>query len=280
MNKILTKIELASDVKKFIIEAPEVAQKIQPGQFVVLRFKEKGERIPLSVADFDRSAGTLTLIFKEIGKTTIELGRLKQGEEILDLIGPLGKRSEEGKFGNVIAVGGGIGTAPVIPHIRGLKELGNKITTIIGAQTESQLILVEEAKLYSDEVIITTDDGSCGRKGLVTEALQELIDSGEKIDYVFAAGPAIMMKFVAKTTEPYKIKTVVSLNSIMVDGTGMCGACRVSVDDKTEFACVDGPDFDGHKVDFDLLMSRQRMYCSEEKRAMELLKEKENREER
>ena len=272
MNKIRVKEVLSPDVKKFIVETPEIAQKIQPGQFIVLRFKEEGERIPLSVADFNRYDGTITLIFKEIGKTTIELGRLDQGDEILDLIGPLGKPSHVKNYGNVVAVGGGIGTAPVLPFIRALKEKGNHIITIIGAQTKDQLILVDEARKYSDEVIITTDDGSEGRKGLVTEALKDIIDKGEKIDYVFTAGPGIMMKFVAKTTEPYKIRTDVSLNSIMVDGTGMCGACRCSVGGDTKFACVDGPDFDGHKVDFDLLMTRQRQYNREEKKAMEHLK--------
>lgn len=279
MNKILVKEALAPDVKKFIIEAPVIARKLQAGQFIVLRFKEEGERIPLSVADFDGKAGTITLVFKEIGRTTIELGRLKEGDEILDLIGPLGTASHVEKFGHVVAVGGGIGTAPCIPYIRALKEAGNKITTIIGAQTKGQLILVDEAKKYSDEVIITTDDGSEGRKGLVTQALKEIIDSGENVDYVFAAGPGIMMKFVAKTTEPYNIKTVVSLNSIMVDGTGMCGACRCSVDNETKFACVDGPDFDGHKVDYDLLMARQRQYCAEEKQAMDRLKQLDEKEE-
>ncbi|UCH90063.1 MAG: sulfide/dihydroorotate dehydrogenase-like FAD/NAD-binding protein, partial [Thermoplasmata archaeon] len=220
MNEIVTKIELSPDVKKFIVKAPDIAQKILPGQFIVLRFREEGERIPLSIADYDRQEGTLTLVFKEIGKTTIELGRLNEGDSIPDLIGPLGTPSEVELFGSVVAVGGGIGTAPVIPYIKALKEKGNKITTIIGAQTESQLILVEEAKSYSDKVIITTDDGSAGKKGLVTEALQEIIDSGENIDFVFTAGPGIMMKFVSKTTEPHNIKTVVSLNSIMVDGTG------------------------------------------------------------
>jgi ferredoxin--NADP+ reductase len=270
MNQILAKSELVPTVKKFIVETPDIAGKIKAGQFIVLRYREEGERIPLSIADFDSEAGTITLIFKEIGKSTMELGNLNEGDTILDLIGPLGTPSHVEKFGTVVAVGGGIGTAPVLPLIKALKEVGNKIITIIGAQSESQLILVEEAKKYSDEVIITTDDGSAGRKGLVTEALQGLIDGGEKIDYVFAAGPAIMMKFVAKTTEPYKIKTDVSLNSIMVDGTGMCGACRVSVGDKTKFACVDGPDFDGHEVDFDLLMTRQRMYEVEESRAKKL----------
>lgn len=269
MNEIISKSEIAPGVKKFIIKTPDISRKIKAGQFVVLKFKEEGERIPLSVADFESDAGTITLIFKEIGKSTIELGRLNEGDSILDLIGPLGKPSAEEKFGTVVAVGGGIGTAPVIPHIKALKKLGNKVITIIGAQTESQLILVDEAKKQSDEVIVTTDDGSFGRKGVVTEPLLELIKSGEKIDYVFAAGPGIMMKFVAKATEPFKIKTVVSLNSIMVDGTGMCGACRVSVGNDTKFACVDGPDFDGHKVDFDLLMTRQRMYLKEERQALE-----------
>jgi ferredoxin--NADP+ reductase len=273
MNKILSKVELASDVKKFIVEVPDIAKKIRAGQFIVLRFREEGERIPLSVADYDSDAGTITLVFKEIGRTTIELGRLNEGDEILDLIGPLGTPSHVEKYGHVVAVGGGIGTAPCIPYIRALKEAGNKITTIIGAQSESQLILTEEAEKYSDKVIITTDDGSAGQKGLVTQALQEIIDSDEKPDLVFAAGPGIMMKFVAKTTEPYKIKTFVSLNSIMVDGTGMCGACRCSIGDDTKFACVDGPDFDGHQVDFDLLMTRQRQYCKEEEQAMNRLKE-------
>jgi ferredoxin--NADP+ reductase len=269
MFKILTKEKLLSDVTKFLVDAQDIAKKIEPGQFIVLRFKEEGERIPLSIADFDRDAGTLTLVFKEIGKTTIELGRLDEGDEILDLIGPLGTPSEVENYGHVVAVGGGIGTAPVIPFIRGLKEKGNKITTIIGAQTESLLI---------DKVIITTDDGSAGIKGVVTKPLQDMIDSGEKIDMVFAAGPGIMMKFVAKTTEPQKIKTIVSLNSIMVDGTGMCGACRVAVSEKTKFACVDGPDFDGHAVDFDLLMSRQQMYCDEEKRAVDYLNKQDEKE--
>lgn len=265
MYKILVKKQLAPSVQLFEVEAPLIAKKAQPGQFVILRIDEEGERIPLTIADFNREAGTITIIFQEVGASTIELGLLNEGEFLLDLVGPLGKATHIEKMGTVVCVGGGIGIAPVYPIARGMKEAGNEVISIIGARTEDILIYEEEMAAVSDELIITTDDGSKGRKALVTQPLKELLDSDKNISLVVAIGPVIMMKFVAETTRPYGVPTVVSLNPIMVDGTGMCGGCRVSVGNENKFACVDGPEFDGHKVDFDVLMSRQRMYKPHEK---------------
>ncbi|VBB06271.1 Hypothetical protein LUCI_1490 [Lucifera butyrica] len=260
MYKILEKQELAPSVKLFVMEAPLIARKAKPGQFVILRIDENGERIPLTIADFNREKGTITLIFQEVGASTRQLGRLNAGESLLDLVGPLGKPTHIEKMGTVVCIGGGIGIAPVYPIARGMKEAGNKVISIIGARSQDILIYEDEMKAVSDELHITTDDGSKGHKGLVTHVLQQMIDAGTKIDLVMAIGPVIMMRSVAEVTRPYGIHTVVSLNPIMVDGTGMCGGCRVAVGDENKFACVDGPEFDAHLVDFNGLMARQRMY--------------------
>ena len=265
MYKILVKQQLAPSVQLFEVEAPLIAKKAQPGQFVILRINEDGERIPLTIADFNREKGTITIIFQEVGASTTELGLLNEQDTILDLVGPLGKPTHIEKLGTVVCVGGGIGIAPVYPIARGMKEAGNEVISIIGARSEDILIYEQEMAAVSDELIITTDDGSKGLKALVTQPLKELLDSDKTISLVVAIGPVIMMKFVAETTRAYGVPTVVSLNPIMVDGTGMCGGCRVSVGNENKFACVDGPEFDGHKVDFDLLMARQRMYKPHEK---------------
>jgi ferredoxin--NADP+ reductase len=269
MYKILVKQQLAPSVQLFEVEAPLIANKAKPGQFVILRINEEGERIPLTIADFNREKGTITLIFQEVGASTVELGLLNEGEFLLDLVGPLGKATHIEKIGTVVCVGGGIGIAPVYPIARGMKEAGNEVISIIGARSEDILIYEQEMAAISDELIITTDDGSKGLKALVTQPLKEILDSDKAISLVVAIGPVIMMKFVAETTRPYGVPTVVSLNPIMVDGTGMCGGCRVSVGNENKFACVDGPEFDGHKVDFDILMARQRMYKQHEKQYSE-----------
>lgn len=253
----------------FKFNAPRIARKAKAGQFVVLMIDEKGERIPLTVADSDAKSGTLTIVFMEVGKTTQQLGLLKAGDSIMSLTGPLGLPTEVEKFGNVVCVAGGFAVAPIFPIARAMKQAGNKVISILGARTKDLLFWEEELKSVSDQLIVTTDDGTYGRKGLVTEPLKELLEGSEKIDRVIAIGPSIMMKFCAKTTEPFGVKTIVSLNPIMVDGTGMCGCCRVAVGGQTKFACVDGPDFDGHQVDWDLLAARQHTYLPEEKQALE-----------
>ena len=269
MYKILKKEELSDAVVLFEVEAPEIAKKARAGNFFILKINEQGERIPLTIADFNRKTGTITTVFQKIGKTTFQLGMLREGDSLSDVIGPLGKHSHIENYGTVICVGGGVGIAPVYPIARALKEAGNTVISIIGARTRNLIFWEEPMKSVSDELIITTDDGSYGRKAVVTVPLDELLREHKGIKLVVAIGPAIMMKFVCITTEKYNVKTVVSLNSIMVDGTGMCGACRIEAGGKTQFACVDGPEFDGHQVDFDLLMARQRMYLDEEKNALE-----------
>ncbi len=269
MYKIARKMELGPNVKLMEIEAPLIAKKQKPGQFVVLRVHENGERIPLTITESNNERGTITLIFQEVGKTTRQLGQLNVGDAIPDLVGPLGVPAEIKDFGTVVVVGGGAATAVAYPEARELKKAGNKVLTIIGARTKDLIILEEQMKACSDELYITTDDGSKGHHGVVTDVLKQLIEKGTKIDFVVAIGPAIMMKVVAETTRPYKIKTVASLNPIMVDATGMCGVCRVSVGGQTKFACVDGPEFDAHLVDFDLLMARQRMYLDKERASLE-----------
>ncbi len=274
MFKILKKKELSDVVTLFEIEAKDIAKKAKAGNFFVLKIHEQGERIPLTIADFDREKGTLTSVFQKVGKTTHHLGSLKEGDFISDVIGPLGRHSPIENFGKVICAGGGVGIAPVYPIARALKEAGNKVISIIGARTKDLIFWEEKMRNVSDELIITTDDGSYGRKAVVTVPIEEILKEDKDIKLVIAIGPAIMMKFVCITTQKYNVKTIVSLNSIMVDGTGMCGACRVEVGGETKFACVDGPEFDGHKVNFDLLMARQRMYPEEEKLAMDRYKEK------
>jgi ferredoxin--NADP+ reductase len=269
--KILDKREMADNtVCHFKIEAPLIAKKAQPGQFVVLRPNETGERIPLTMAGTDPENGTIDIIFQVVGKTTALLRTFQEGDTILDIIGPLGRPTHLEKLGTVICVGGGTGIAVLYPITKGLKEIGNHVISIIGARTKDLLIMEDYMKNVSDELLITTDDGSYGRHGFVTDALKDLLDANKDIKLVVGIGPVPMMKFVCKTTQPYNVKTLVSLNAIMVDATGMCGACRVSVGGKTRFCCVDGPEFDGHQVDFDELTKRQAAYLKEERRSYEL----------
>lgn len=268
MFKILKKEVLSPDVFLFDIDAPRIAKKALPGQFIVLRIDEAGERIPLTIADFNREQGTITIIFQAVGASTQSLGSLEEGDALLDFVGPLGQPSHiEKGMGTIVCIGGGIGVAPVYPIARGMHEAGNKVISIMGAKNKDILILEKEMTAVSDEVLVTTDDGSYGIKGFVTTALQQLVDRGEKIDQVTAIGPVVMMRSVVEATRPLGIRTIVSLNPIMVDGTGMCGGCRVQVGDETKFACVDGPEFDGHIVDFKGLMDRQRMYRTMESQA-------------
>lgn len=263
--KVLRKELLSEGVCRFDVDAPRLAKKTQPGQFIILRVNEEGERIPLTVADFDREKGVITIIFQVVGASTELLASLKEGDEILDFVGPLGKKSEiEPGLGTVVCIGGGIGVAPIHPIARGLHEAGNKVISILGARSKDLIIMEKEMRAASDEVIVTTDDGSYGIEGFVTAALEQLVDYGEKIDLVYAIGPVVMMKSVADATRPMGIKTIVSLNPIMVDGTGMCGGCRVQVGNETKFACVDGPEFDAHLVDFIGLRERQDMYRDQE----------------
>ncbi len=269
MSQIVETRALAPSIKMFKVKAPAIAKKYMAGQFVILRVHDKGERIPLTIADANEKEGTITLINQEVGKTTKALGQLRKGDRIPDLVGPLGKPSEVEHFGQVVVIGGGVGTAVAYPEARALKKAGNRLISIIGARSKDLLILEDEMRKISDEFYITTDDGSKGHRGFVTDVLKQLIETQVRIDRVVAIGPAIMMKAVADLTRPHRIKTTVSLNPIMVDGTGMCGACRVSVAGQTKFACVDGPSFDGHEVDFDLLMARLRIYMKQEKIAMQ-----------
>lgn len=270
MFTIRKKQLLSPGVYRYEVDAPRVAEKTQPGQFVILRTHEEGERIPLTVADFDREKGVLTLIFQVVGASTELLAQMKEGDAILDLVGPLGQKSHIASgMGTVVCIGGGIGVAPVYPITRGMKEAGNRVISIIGAKSQDILIMEKEMRAASDETLVTTDDGSYGIKGFVTTALKELLTRGERIDLVYAIGPVVMMKSVADVTWPLGIKTIVSLNPIMVDGTGMCGGCRVQVGGETKFACVDGPEFDGAIVDFAGLQARQGMYREMEARARE-----------
>ena len=261
---------LSPGIKRFELDAAEIARKALPGQFVVLRVNEEGERIPLTVADTIPDKGILVIVFQEVGKSTRLLGALAEGDTVLDLIGPLGRPSHIEKFGTVVCVGGGVGTPEIFPVARALRQSGNKVISIIGFRNMGLILMADEMKSVSDELIVSTDDGSNGTKGFVTDMLNQVIGRGEKLDHVFAVGPVIMMKMVSKVTEPYKIPTVVSLNPIMLDATGMCGVCRVEVGGETKLACVDGPEFDGHKVDFDTLMQRLRVYLPEEKKSLQL----------
>jgi ferredoxin--NADP+ reductase len=259
---------LEPNVGWFEIEAPQIAKKRKAGQFVILRIDETGERIPLTIADSDPQKGTIVLICQSVGKTSTRLNQLQAGDVIQDIAGPLGNPSHLENFGTAVCVGGGVGIAVTYPIAKALKEYGNEVISILGARTKDLLILEDEMRQVSDEVRITTDDGSYGRKGFVTDELQTLIEE-RPVHFVLAIGPTIMMKMVSQLTHKYQIKTMVSLNSIMIDGTGMCGGCRVSVGGQTKFVCVDGPEFDGHQVDFDELMLRQRMYLDDERRALE-----------
>jgi ferredoxin--NADP+ reductase len=274
MFKIKKKEILTPQTKLFIVDAPLVATKVLPGQFVVIRIHEEGERIPLTVADFNRDEGDLTLIFQEIGKTTMELGELGEGDAILDLVGPLGNATHMDDFGTVACVGGGIGVAPVFPVARAFKEAGNRVISIIGARCRDLLILEKEMAEVSHELYVTTDDGSYGKKAFVTQELDRLVGDGYRFGFAIGIGPLPMMRAFAGVTSKHGIPAKVSLNPIMVDGTGMCGVCRVSVGGKTRFACVDGPEFDAADVDFDELMSRQATYCSEESESLERYKQR------
>jgi len=269
LYKILLRQDLVPDIHLFKVAAPNVAKKAQPGQFVVIRIDERGERIPLTIADWDREEGSVTIVFMEVGTTTHRLALLEAGDFIADFIGPLGLPTHIEKFGTVVCVAGGFAVATIVPIARAMRDKGNRVISIMGARNKSLIFWEGGLRSVSDQLIVTTDDGSYARKGVVTEPLKELLETGEKIDRVIAIGPSIMMKFCAKTTQPFGIKTIVSLNPIMVDGTGMCGCCRVSVGGVTKFTCVDGPDFDGHQVDWDLLFARQRIYLDEEKRSLE-----------
>lgn len=266
--KILLKQNLVPDVHLFKVEAPDVAKKARTGQFIIIRIDERGERIPMTIADWNGQEGSVTIIFMEVGTTTRRLGLLKTGDFVADFVGPLGLPSHIDKFGTVVCVAGGFAVAPMMPIARALKKAGNKVISIMGVRRKNLIFWEDELRSVSDRLIVITDDGSYARKGLVTEPLKEILES-EKVSRVVAIGPSVMMKFCAKTTEPFEVKTIVSLNSIMVDGTGMCGCCRVSVGGETKFACVDGPEFDGHQVDWDLLMARQRIYLDEEKESFE-----------
>ncbi|MGD0625172.1 MAG: sulfide/dihydroorotate dehydrogenase-like FAD/NAD-binding protein [Thermodesulfobacteriota bacterium] len=269
MFQIIEARLLATAVKQLKIAAPEIARRRKPGQFVVLRINEEGERIPLTIADADPQAGIITLIFQEVGTSTAKLGKLKAGDSISDLIGPLGVPTHVEKFGTVVCVGGGIGIAPVYPIAKAMQEAGNTVLSIIGARTKDLLILEEEMAKVSNVLKVSTDDGSYGYHGFVSDVLQDFMDQGTTIHLVVAIGPVPMMRVVCNVTRNKNIKTVVSLNPIMVDATGMCGACRVTVGGRTRFVCVDGPEFDGHQVDFAELVKRQRAYLDQEKNAYE-----------
>jgi ferredoxin/flavodoxin---NADP+ reductase len=261
MAKIVLKEKLSEAVYKMKLEAPLIAEERQAGQFIILQINEDiGERIPLTIADADENEGTITIIFQVVGRTTDELAKLNVGDDIPVLVGPLGTPTHIKNHGTVVCVGGGIGAAPLHPIAEALKAAGNKVITILGARNKELVIMEEEMKCIADEFIVCTDDGSYGRKSLVTEPLKEICERENKPDMVIAIGPPIMMKFCAETTRPYEIYTEVSLNTIMVDGTGMCGGCRVNVGGEVKFVCVDGPEFDGHKVDFDNMMARLNSY--------------------
>ena len=261
MNTIIKKTQLSDEVFQLRVAAPLIAEERKPGQFVIVQLDtDFGERIPLTIADADPREGSITLIFQVVGKTTHRLAALNEGDTIANLLGPLGQPTHIAKLGTVVCVGGGIGVAPLHPIAQGFKQAGNKVIIIMGARNQKLLILEKEMRAIADELIICTDDGSAGRKALVTEPLKELCQQEPKPNLTVAIGPPIMMKFCAETTRPFAVPTVVSLNTIMVDGTGMCGGCRVTVGNETKFVCVDGPEFDGHRVDFDNMMKRLRSY--------------------
>ena len=269
MYRILAREDLAPSIHLFKIEAPAIARKAKAGQFVIVRVDEYSERIPLTIADWGPDEGSVSIVFMEAGKTTCHLATLQRGDYIANFVGPLGNPTEVDNYGTVVCIGGGFAAAVIVPIARAMKQAGNHVISIMGARTKELIFWEERLRQISDELIVTTDDGSYGREGVVTVPLKELLESGRKIDRVIAIGPSIMMKFCALTTQPYGVKTIVSLNPIMIDGTGMCGGCRVSVGGVTKFTCVDGPDFDGHQVDWDLLFARQRIYLEEEKHSLE-----------
>jgi ferredoxin--NADP+ reductase len=270
MYRILEKEVLSDVTKLMVIEAPHVARNARPGQFIIIRIDEHGERIPLTIADFDKKKGTITIIFQEVGKSTAHLGTLRPGDSVASFVGPLGHPTEIGLFGTVVCVGGGVGIAPIYPIARSLKEAGNRVLSILGARTKNLLFWEEKMRAVSDEIVVCTDDGSYGRKALVTEPLKEVLEANRgEVAKVWAIGPAVMMKFASQATKPFRVPTIVSLNTIMIDGTGMCGGCRVLLEDGAQFVCVDGPEFDGHKVDWDTLLSRLQFYRKEELESME-----------
>jgi len=268
MYEILVKEMLTPVTKFYEVRAPAVARKARAGQFVIVRIHEKGERIPLTVADYNRERGTISLVVQEVGKTTMQMGAMEVGQQFASFTGPLGRPTEIRRYGIVLCIGGGFAIAPIYPIARALRKAGNTILCILGVRTHDLLFWEDRMRLVSDELIVCTDDGSYGRKGFVTEALKDVLDKGDT-QLAVAIGPVPMMKFVSKLTAQYGVKTIVSLNPIMVDGTGMCGGCRVTVGGKTKFACVDGPEFDGHQVDYDELMRRLQAYCEDEKRCFE-----------
>jgi ferredoxin--NADP+ reductase len=267
--KILKKQVLSDLVTLMEVSAPQVTRKAKAGQFVIVRAREESERIPLTIADFDRAAESVTLVIQQVGKSTMQMCQMNAGEEFATVAGPLGHPTEIEKYGTVVCIGGGVGIAPVYPIARALKEAGNHVISIIGARNRSLLFWEDKMRAVSDELIVCTDDGSYKRKALVTEPLKELLEAHKDISHIWAIGPAIMMKFVATTTKPYNVPTTVSLNTIMIDGTGMCGGCRVLTTDGAQFVCVDGPEFDAHKVDWDIMMQRMQFYRTEEQLAVE-----------
>ncbi|HQG08341.1 MAG: ferredoxin/flavodoxin---NADP+ reductase [Bacteroidota bacterium] len=259
MNKIVGKESLSDKVVKFEIEAPLIAKSRKPGHFVIVRVGKKGERVPYTIAAADPQKGTITLVIQRVGKSSEKLCQLNIGDYVTDLVGPLGKATHIENFGTVLCAGGGVGVAPMLPIIEGMKKAGNKVISVLAARTKELIILEEQVRKFSDEVIIMTDDGSYGEKGLITNGVENVIQR-EKVDLCVTIGPAIMMKFVSELTKKYDVPTIASLNTIMVDGTGMCGACRVTVGGKTRFVCVDGPEFDAHQVDFDEMLMRLKAY--------------------
>ncbi|HTR80621.1 MAG TPA: sulfide/dihydroorotate dehydrogenase-like FAD/NAD-binding protein [Bacteroidota bacterium] len=270
MFPIIQKNDLAAKVFRYVIKAPNIARKAKEGQFVILRLREEGERIPITLADWNKEEGTITLYVQAIGKTTTMMSMMKPGDALMDVVGPFGVPSRVEKGKTFIAVGGGFGIAAIHPIVRAHKLIGNRTISIIGARSKELLIMEDEMRAISDEVRVATDDGSYGTKGFVTTILKSMLEKNEPMDVVLAIGPVIMMRAVCDLTKPHGVQTLVSLNPIMMDGTGMCGACRVVVNDKMQFACVDGPEFDGHAVDFELLMARQKMYSPQEKISMEI----------
>ena len=268
MFKIIHAEFLAPGIKRFVIEAPRIAKKQKPGQFVILRIYEEGERIPVTIENSDPARGTINIVVQSAGKTTQLLNSLNTGDSILDVVGPLGKPSDVANYGTVVVVGGGVGTAMAYPTASALKKAGNRVISIVGARNKELVILEPEMRAVSDALMITTDDGSYADKGFVTDKLRQLIQNGTRIDLVVAVGPIVMMRAVADLTRKENIRTVVSLNPIMIDGTGMCGGCRVMIDGKSEFACVDGPEFDAHRVDFAVLVQRNSMYRDAEQRSV------------
>ncbi|MEB2287984.1 MAG: sulfide/dihydroorotate dehydrogenase-like FAD/NAD-binding protein [Anaerolineae bacterium] len=274
MNEILENTVIAESVNRYVIAAPKIAQRRKAGQFVIVRVDEHGERIPLTIADADPARGTITLVVQAVGKSTAQMATLKPGDSLRDVVGPLGAPTHIERRGTAVVIGGGIGIAPAHPIAQALKAAGNTVISILGARTQALLIMEEEMRRVSDEVIVCTDDGTCGLQGFVTHALADLIAQRGKPDFVFAVGPVPMMKYVSLLTKEHGIPTMVSLNPIMVDGTGMCGGCRVTVGSEMKFACVDGPDFDGHLVDFDELIKRQAFYKEQEQLAYQQMQER------